>query len=335
MSRLLPIILCGGSGTRLWPLSSRDRPKQFLSLVDEKSLLQNTALRLLNVTQAGASEIISVTSKTLYSSVREHLTSISPEFSNHIICEPECRNTSPAIFLALRYVLDQWRDDPLLLICPSDAYIGDEDVFAQALSNGVRAAREGKIVIYGITPDRAETGYGYIRQGEAYSNNAFYVDRFTEKPCLEDAQDFLLSGDYLWNSGIFLIKASTLLEEYQAYAPEFIAAPCFEEMPSLPFDKAILEKSDNIVVIPMNPDWSDLGSWESIWQISAKDDDGNAVSGNVVLTECMNCLIKAGNGKTLALSGLEDTVVVETENLIYIGNINDSYAPARLLKKMN
>lgn len=334
MTKLLPVILCGGSGTRLWPLSDSARPKQFLNLLDDRSLLQNTAQRLLNVTGANPSDILSVTSEKLAPLVYQHLTALSPELGQHIICETSGRNTAPAIWLALQYIIERWQDDPLLLVCPSDAYMGDEDAFSQALVQAIPAAEQGKIAIFGVSPQRPETGFGYIRHGEAFSNSVFHVEHFTEKPCLEDAQNFLLSGDYLWNSGIFLFKMSTVLKEYQLHAPKFFEIPEFNDLPSLPFDKAILEKSSNIVVVPMDPEWSDLGSWESLWQIAVKDDHGNAVTGNAILSDCANCLIKAGQSKKLALSGLEDTVVIEMDELIYIGNISDPSAPSKILKKL-
>jgi mannose-1-phosphate guanylyltransferase/mannose-6-phosphate isomerase len=345
---VIPVILCGGSGTRLWPASREQHPKQFLQLVDDYSLLQNTMLRALRVSGATAGQLVTVTLGALSDKVRQQLSSIDRAATEHILSEPSARNTAAAIAYAAVHVSRAFGDDALIWILPADHYIADEDEMKTALGHAVRAAGRGALVTFGIKPTRPETGYGYIRVGESLPGGAICrADAFVEKPNASTAGVYVASGKYLWNSGMFLFSAKTLFEEYDKYAPAILdkvktamapgatgaANDHYAAIPEAPFDKVIMEKSARVAVVPCDPGWSDIGSWESLWEIRAKDEDGNVIEGNAICHSTRDCLIQAQK-RLVACAGIKDLVVIETGDALLVANRSDAESMRSLVKAL-
>lgn len=316
------IILAGGSGSRLWPLSRELYPKQLLNLNSDKSLLQSTYERLKNC----ASEIVSITNTKHSSNVRMQLS----ELCNNpvVLSEPVAKNTAPAIVLATKYIMQKSNSDPVIIVVPSDHLIEDNEKFLSTVKKGEKLAEDGYIVTFGIEPNYPETGYGYINTSEKLQDG-YKVKEFVEKPDCETAKKYLQAGTYFWNSGIFMFKASTLFEEAYKHAPEIaklselfdfnkkdeIPFIDFEKMPSISIDYAIMEKSDRIALVKLESDWNDLGSWQSIYDVSPKDANGNVFVGHVLDENSKNSFVYSSS-KLVATIGLEDTVIVETEDAI-------------------
>ncbi|MFW9515996.1 mannose-1-phosphate guanylyltransferase/mannose-6-phosphate isomerase [Xanthomonas euvesicatoria] len=330
MSDVLPIILSGGSGTRLWPLSRESYPKQFLPLVGDKSMLQSTWLRAAPV--AGHAPIVVANEEHRFMAA-EQLQQLGVKPSA-ILLEPKGRNTAPAIAVA---ALEATRDgaDPLLLVLPSDHVIQNEAAFQAAVTLAATAAEQGKLVTFGIKPTAPETGYGYIKAGAGTGASA--VERFVEKPDLATAQSYLASGEYYWNSGMFLFRASRYLEELRKFHPA-IADACqkawengkrdadftrldkdaFAASPSDSIDYAVMEKTADAVVVPLDAGWNDVGSWSSLRDVSKQDAQGNAHHGDVIQLDCQNTY--AYGSRLIAMVGLEDVVVVETPDAVLVGH---------------
>ncbi|MCC4586104.1 mannose-1-phosphate guanylyltransferase/mannose-6-phosphate isomerase [Xanthomonas melonis] len=330
MSDVLPIILSGGSGTRLWPLSRESYPKQFLPLIGDKSMLQSTWLRAAPV--AGHAPIVVANEEHRFMAA-EQLQQLGVKPSA-ILLEPKGRNTAPAIAVA---ALEATRDgaDPLLLVLPSDHVIGNEAAFQAGVKVAAEAAAQGKLVTFGIKPTAPETGYGYIKAGAGAGVSA--VDRFVEKPDLATAQSYLASGEYYWNSGMFLFRASRYLEELRKFHPA-IADACqqawqngkrdadftrldkdaFGASPSDSIDYAVMEKTADAVVVPLDAGWNDVGSWSSLLDVSEQDAQGNAHHGDVIQLDCRNTY--AYGSRLIAMVGLEDVVVVETPDAVLVGH---------------
>ncbi|MBV6688227.1 mannose-1-phosphate guanylyltransferase/mannose-6-phosphate isomerase [Xanthomonas euvesicatoria pv. physalidis] len=330
MSDVLPIILSGGSGTRLWPLSRESYPKQFLPLVGDKSMLQSTWLRAAPV--AGHAPIVVANEEHRFMAA-EQLQQLGVKPSA-ILLEPKGRNTAPAIAVA---ALEATRDgaDPLLLVLPSDHVIQNEAAFQAAVTLAATAAEQGKLVTFGIKPTAPETGYGYIKAGAGTGASA--VERFVEKPDLATAQSYLASGEYYWNSGMFLFRASRYLEELRKFHPA-IADACqkawengkrdadftrldkdaFAASPSDSIDYAVMEKTAYAVVVPLDAGWNDVGSWSSLRDVSKQDAQGNAHHGDVIQLDCQNTY--AYGSRLIAMVGLEDVVVVETPDAVLVGH---------------
>ncbi|APO95160.1 mannose-1-phosphate guanylyltransferase/mannose-6-phosphate isomerase [Xanthomonas vesicatoria] len=330
MSDVLPIILSGGSGTRLWPLSRESYPKQFLPLVGDKSMLQATWLRSAPV--AGHAPIVVANEEHRFMAA-EQLQQLGVKPSA-ILLEPKGRNTAPAIAVA---ALEAMRDgaDPLLLVLPSDHVIQNEAAFQAAVTAAAAAAEQGKLVTFGIKPTAPETGYGYIKAGSGTGATA--VERFVEKPDLATAQGYLASGEYYWNSGMFLFRASRYLEELRKFHPA-IADACqkawengkrdadftrldkdaFAASPSDSIDYAVMEKTADAVVVPLDAGWNDVGSWSSLLDVSEQDAQGNAHHGDVIQIDCQNTY--AYGSRLIAMVGLEDVVVVETPDAVLVGH---------------
>ncbi|MBV6784267.1 mannose-1-phosphate guanylyltransferase/mannose-6-phosphate isomerase [Xanthomonas campestris pv. uppalii] len=330
MSDVLPIILSGGSGTRLWPLSRESYPKQFLPLVGDKSMLQSTWLRAAPV--AGHAPIVVANEEHRFMAA-EQLQQLGVKPSA-ILLEPKGRNTAPAIAVA---ALEATRDgaDPLLLVLPSDHVIQNEAAFQAAVTLAATAAEQGKLVTFGIKPTAPETGYGYIKAGAGTGASA--VERFVEKPDLATAQSYLASGEYYWNSGMFLFRASRYLEELRKFHPA-IADACqkawengkrdadftrldkdaFAASTSDSIDYAVMEKTADAVVVPLDAGWNDVGSWSSLLDVSSQDAQGNAHHGDVIQLDCQNTY--AYGSRLIAMVGLEDVVVVETPDAVLVGH---------------
>ncbi|MBO6088080.1 mannose-1-phosphate guanylyltransferase/mannose-6-phosphate isomerase [bacterium] len=316
------IILAGGSGSRLWPLSRELYPKQLLNLNFDKSLLQSTFERLQKCT----SDIVSITNTKHISNVKIQLSELDKNTT--VLAEPVAKNTAPAIVLATKYIMQKTNSDPVIIVVPSDHLIKDNEKFISTVKKGEKLAQQGYIVTFGIEPNYPETGYGYINTSDKLSDG-YKVKEFVEKPDLETAKKYLEEGTYFWNSGIFMFKASVLSEETKKHAPEIakiselfdftnkteIPFIDFDKMPSISIDYAIMEKSDKIALVKLESDWNDLGSWQSIYDISKKDENGNVFVGHVLDKNSKNSFVYSSS-KLVATIGLEDTVIVETEDAI-------------------
>lgn len=318
------IILAGGSGSRLWPLSRELYPKQLLNLISDKSLLQSTFERLTNCMQKD--EILSITNTKHSANVRMQLAQLTE--NPKVLSEPVSKNTAPAIALATKYIMQETGEDPVILVVPSDHLIQDKEHFLSTVKKGEKLAEEGYIVTFGIKPNYPETGYGYINTLKPL-DIGFKVKEFVEKPNLETAEKYLKAGTYYWNSGIFMFKASTMIAEIEKNAPEIakiaqnvdftkssdIPFVEFDKMPSISIDYAVMEKSDKIALVALESDWNDLGSWQSIYDVSKKDEHNNVFIGHVIDEGSKNSFVYASS-KLVTTIGLEDTVIVETEDAI-------------------
>ena len=325
--KVRPVILCGGSGSRLWPLSSDLIPKQLLSLGGTATLLQATVKRISN--EMFDAPVI-VTRESFAEAIAEQLAAIGAEPSK-ILVEPAARNTAPAIAAAAFAGLSP-DEDPLLLAVPSDHVILDDGAFREAIKSSIPAALAGEIVTFGIPPRWAETGYGYIEVAEDESDAPLSkVSRFTEKPDRETAAAYVRDGRHLWNGGIFLFRASAIVDELRRHAPA-VAAACeasvvggavegkfvrlereqFLASPSISIDYAVLERSSRVSVVEARMDWSDIGSWEAVWEAGDKDQDGNVVSGKAVVLNSRDCLVRNETDAPVAVVDSAELVVVVT-----------------------
>jgi mannose-1-phosphate guanylyltransferase/mannose-6-phosphate isomerase len=329
MNDILPVILSGGSGTRLWPLSREAYPKQFLALAGEQTMLQATWQRVEPI--AGRAPLVVANEEHRFVAAEQlQQLGVVPQA---ILLEPVGRNTAPAIAVAaLEATLED--GDPVLLVLPSDHVIADEAAFRAAVLSALPAAKEGKLVTFGIVPTGPETGYGYIKASSGGEVRA--VDRFVEKPDAETAQQYVQSGEYFWNSGMFLFKASRYLAELELFQPEMLAASrnawqlarrdadftrldkdAFAGVPADSIDYAVMEKTADAVVVPLDAGWNDVGSWTALRDVSAQDADGNAHHGDVIAIDCRNTY--AYGERLIALVGLDDVIVVETDDAVMVG----------------
>jgi mannose-1-phosphate guanylyltransferase/mannose-6-phosphate isomerase len=334
MTPLLPVILSGGSGTRLWPLSRDTRPKQFLPLVGERSLFQQAVLRTRAV-KAPVQGPMVVCNESHRPLVEEQLRELGVA-STAVVLEPTARNTAPAVGAAalLAQRLAASGSDALLLVLPADHLIRDVDAFAAAVEAAAAAAAEGYLVTFGVVPDRPETGYGYLLCG-ADAGRWTILERFVEKPDLEAAERYVASGRYLWNSGMFVFSASTYLRELGRHAPATLAAcrdavaaasadtgctrlgPAFAASPADSIDYAVMEKTDRAVVVPLDAGWSDIGSWSALYDVLAKDGGGNVTAGDAILEQCRGTYVLASK-RVVAAVGLQDVIVVETDEAVLV-----------------
>lgn len=331
MQDLIPVILSGGSGTRLWPLSRESYPKQFLPLVGDDTMLQATWKRVAALTPR---QPIIVANDGHRFMVAEQMREAGADPAA-ILLEPIGRNTAPAIALA---ALEATRhgEDALLLVLPSDHVIADVPAFHAAVSEAAKAAENGRLVTFGIVPAGPETGYGYIR-ATGSGEGARAVQQFVEKPDRATAEAYVASGEYFWNSGMFLFRASRLLAELEALQPEMVAQcrsalsaahrdpdfvridkDAFAACPSDSIDYAVMEKTRDAAVVPLDAGWSDVGSWSALWEVSPQDSAGNAHHGDVIAVDCRNTY--AYGRRLIAMVGLEDVVVVETDDAIMVGH---------------
>lgn len=328
MNDVHAVILAGGSGSRLWPLSRQHLPKQFLVLDGEASLLQTTINRLSPTIEA--KNVLIVTQESHAKGEAYH--ALLPY---RALYEPIGRNTAPAIALAATCLMDKGKD-PVMVVLPADHIIKNEASFRSHLDAAIRVARNGKLVTFGIQPTRPDTGFGYIKAYRVGDAQEYEVARFTEKPDLATAERFVKEGNYYWNSGMFVWRASVILSEIKRYLPEVYhiaqtilaeshAGGSFQEavekhfaaMPSISIDYGVLEKSDRVSLIPCDIGWNDVGSWQAVHEISAKDENGNALQGNVIAVDCKNSLIRAEK-RLVAAIGVEDMCVIETADAVLI-----------------
>lgn len=324
---LHPVILSGGSGTRLWPLSRQNQPKQFLALMGDHSLYQETVLRASKL--PGAQRPITVCADDHRFMVGEQLQAIGIA-SGGILLEPAARSTAPAIALAALHALSR---DPgaTLLVMPADHLIEDEAAFRHAVASATGLAGQDWLVTFGITPEYAETGYGYILRGDSLGNGGYRVERFVEKPDRSTAERYVAEGTYAWNSGMFLFRAERYLDELSRHAPRILEAArqamaasksdldfirvdrdAFAASPSDSIDYAVMEKTDRAAVVPVSCGWSDIGSWSSLWSVAERDDDGNRYEGDVIAVDTRDSLVRASERRMIATIGVEDLVIVDT-----------------------
>ena len=326
---LTPVVLCGGSGTRLWPLSRSNLPKQFLPLVSERTMLQETVMRLHGLD--GAEAPIAIANDEHRFLVAEQLREISRP-AQALVLEPAGRGTAAAAAAAALIVPQK---DALMLVMPADHAIGNLPCFHAAIHTAAKHAAQGAFVVFGVAPSRPHTGYGYIKQGTP-RDDAFVVDRFVEKPNLETAEAFLAAGGYLWNSGIFVFRADRYLAELERHRPDVVKAlkqamsgaqrdadfvrpqrEAFLAAPEDSIDRAVMEKTRDAVVVPARFEWSDVGSWSALWDLGEKDARGNVSQGDVLAHDSHGCYLRS-DGRLVAAVGIENLVVIETSDALLV-----------------
>ena len=335
------IILAGGSGSRLWPLSRELYPKQLLKLNSEKSLLERTFERLMSIMDID--NIIAITNTKHFSDVKMQL----KEYSNdvRILTEPIAKNTAPAIAISTKFLLDCGMDD-VIVVVPSDHLIQNTEDFAKTIENAQKLAKEGYIVTLGVRPASPSTGFGYIKTGEKLQNG-YKVDCFKEKPDYKTANEYLKSSEYFWNAGIFIFKASILMEtlkqcakeiyettqKFNFKAQEDIDYMTFDKYPSISFDYAVMEHAKNIAMVEMECDWNDLGSWDAVYESNKKDSKGNVKIGNIIEQNCKNSMLYSSE-RLLAGVGLENVVIIETPDAILACNKEDTQGVKQIFEKL-
>jgi mannose-1-phosphate guanylyltransferase/mannose-6-phosphate isomerase len=350
---LIPVILSGGAGTRLWPVSRRAYPKPFMTLADGGTLLGKTFQRALAVADAGA-PVLTVTGRDYYFLTRDAYAAL-PESRGHalpFLLEPVGRNTAPALLAAALLVERQYGAGALMLVLPADHLIRDIEGFGEAVARARRLATQGYLVTFGIRPLHPETGYGYIRRGAPLGDDGFEVQAFVEKPDLPTARAYLESGGYDWNSGMFCFTAGALLEAAQAVAPDLLAgvraslpegegavaaveldAQVFAALPDISIDYAIMEKATRRAVVPAAFDWSDIGSWKALSGLEAADEAGNRVRGNAVLVDAQGCYVQADR-RLVAVVGVKDLVVVDTGDAVLVSDVERTQDVKKVVEQL-
>jgi len=353
---IIPVILSGGSGSRLWPMSRELNPKQFLSLCGERSMLQETMTRLAGIEELGSPIVVCNEEHRFL--VAQQMREIGVDVDK-IILEPVGRNTAPAICAAAEYI--QGKNSAshstgsnelghnnsghdVMLILAADHVIQNKEVFHQVIESGYRVAQQGQLITFGIVPHKAETGYGYIKRANIFNQeeNAYKVEKFVEKPDVETAQKYLDSGDYYWNSGMFMFQAKTILKEMESLSGDIYTAvklsvsegtrdmdfcrlgiDAFTASPSDSIDYAVMEKTDKAVVLPLDANWSDVGAWSALWEVNVRDDDGNVLQGDVLKHQLTNSYIHAEE-RMVAVIGMDNCVVVETADAVLVADKSHS-----------
>ncbi|MCQ2601711.1 MAG: mannose-1-phosphate guanylyltransferase/mannose-6-phosphate isomerase [Treponema sp.] len=344
---IIPIILSGGAGTRLWPLSWGDHPKQFLSLISDKTMIQETLLRLKGLDIAAPIVSCGVDHRFLVAQQLGEL-GVNPT----ILLEPMAKNTAPAIAAACCAAMKQDMD-AVVVVLPSDHVIKDVEVFQKSVMTAVGFAEKGNLVTFGIVPTFPATGYGYVKGGEHVAHHVYSLDMFVEKPCLEKAQEYLASGEYSWNSGMFVFKAANFIEELKVHNPEMakLSIEAFEkaavdadfirldkdtfgQIKGDSIDYAVMEKTTKGMIVKLNAGWDDVGSWSALYDISNKDGNMNVVKGDVIALDTTSSYIRGGK-RTIATIGLDNIVVVDSDDSLLIaakGKIQDVKKIAEIIK---
>jgi len=347
---LIPLILSGGSGTRLWPVSRKNLPKQFLELAGKGTLFQQTLERTLKLPAVAAPIVVASEDHRFLAA--EQLLQIGIIGSATIVLEPLARNTAPAIALGALQAM-QVDGDPLLLVLPADHLIGNTATFVDAVNQAVPLAEQGWLVTFGIRPDRPETGFGYIRRAAAIDEHGFQVEQFVEKPDLATAASYLADGRYDWNSGMFLFKASRYLEELAEHAPDMLAAvreasarssadldfvrideESFSHVPDRSIDYAVMEKTSRAAVVPVDCTWSDIGSWSALWLTGEKDADGNMSEGDTLSIDSRNSLLRSHDRHLLATVGIDDLIVVTTPDATLVAHRDAAQDVKRIVEQL-
>lgn len=330
---LIPVLLCGGVGSRLWPVSREGHPKQFLPLVGELSMLQETLQRTAGLDAAAPMVVCNEEHRFM---VAEQMRQVNLQ-SSGLILEPQGRNTAPAVALAALHAqsLDA---DAVLLVLPADHLIKDVDAFVEAVGKGLTHARDARLMTFGVVPTAPETGYGYIKCGARLGEDIFELDRFVEKPDAATALEYVESTDYLWNSGMFLFSARAYLQELERHAPEMLAccreamsgatgdldfvrpdAEAFDQCPSDSIDYAVMEKTGLGAVVSLDCGWSDVGAWSALWEVAERDEDGNVCKGDVILDHCTGSYVRS-DSRLVAATGISNLVVVETADAVLVAD---------------
>ena len=338
--QIIPVIISGGSGKRLWPLSRKEYPKQYLPLVGDNTMLQETILRLSGLDDVADPIIVCNADHRFL--VAEQCQQIGVK-NPIILLEPVGRNTAPAIAAAAFQSLKSSDDDTVMLVLSADHVIKDVDAFHDSISIASRQAQEGKLATFGIVPKDANTGYGYIKSSKNNTNGGYKVEEFVEKPDLETAQAYLKQGKYLWNSGMFMFKAEVLIDELTTHSPDIVKLvsdavnnakqdldfirldkQAFESSPSDSIDYALMEKSDNVVVVPLDAGWSDVGSWPALYDIDVKDSSGNVLKGDVIVKDTTNTYIYAAH-HMITTVGIDNLIVIDTPDATFIASQNKAH----------
>ncbi|WP_349746718.1 mannose-1-phosphate guanylyltransferase/mannose-6-phosphate isomerase [Pseudomonas frederiksbergensis] len=349
---MIPVILSGGSGTRLWPLSRALKPKQFMSIHGDLSLFQATLDRIKNLSAEGdsLSPPIIVCNEEHRFIVAEQSRSLDIK-PQKILLEPSARNTAPAIAAATLTALENG-DDPILLVLAADHVIADVDAFKASLALAKLEVNKGRIVTFGVVPTKPETGYGYIRTQTGAADGAAHVDAFIEKPDLETAQSYLAQGNYFWNSGMFMFRASVMKSELERLSPDIIVAAelslanathdqdftrlsqvDFVNAPNVSIDYAVMEKTDIASVVTLNSSWSDLGAWDSVWEAGTKDENENCTQGDVLLQGVTNSYVHSSH-RLVTVLGISDVVVVETSDAILVTTKDHSQDVKKIVSEL-
>ncbi len=345
---ILPVVMAGGSGSRLWPMSRAQFPKQFLCLTSELSMLQATCARL-DAAQVASPMVICGEAHRF--TVAEQLRFSAQYRDATIVLEPKGRNTAPAVALAALAAV-AGDDDPILLVLAADHDIRNQPAFQNAVREAEQLAKKGELVTFGIVPTAPETGYGYIRKGED-CEGAFRVAEFVEKPSSDVALGYVEDGGYLWNSGMFMFRASRYLEELGQYRPDILQAcrqamadaeqdldflrpnpESFERCPAESIDYAVMEKTTSAVVLPVDCGWSDVGSWSALWDISEKDGESNALVGDVMVEATTNSYVRS-DSKLIAAVGLDSVVIVESDDAIMVSSLDRVQDVKRIVERLN
>ena len=344
---LTPVLLSGGVGSRLWPVSRELHPKQFLPLAGELTMLQDTLRRTSGLEESAPLVVCNEEHRFM---VAEQLRQVELQASA-LILEPSGRNTAPAVALAAIRALDS-DPDALLLVLPADHIIQQPEAFVEAVGRAVPLAQQGRLMTFGVVPTSPETGYGYIKCGPALGAELYDLERFVEKPDEATAQAYVDSGNYLWNSGMFLLRAQTYLQELEAHAPEMLAccrramadasvdmdfvrpeAAAFEQCTSDSIDYAVMEKTSAGGVVSLDCGWSDVGAWSALWDVSVRDSEGNASQGDVILDNCHNSYFRS-DSRLLAATGVDDLVVVETADAVLVADRNKVQDVKRIVNRL-
>lgn len=347
--RVVPVIMAGGKGTRLWPLSRANAPKQFIRVINEKTLFQKALERVSEDEFYDAPVVI--TNEDFRFAAAEQAREINAELAS-ILLEPVARNTAAAIAAAALHVQQKFGDSTIMHLLASDHEIDLGESWKTALCTARDTAADAKIVTFGILPTEPATGYGYIEAGEALPSGAHAIKRFVEKPDAETAKALLADSRYLWNSGMFMARVDVLLQEFSALAPEVYASAqaavqkatfdldftrldkeSFKKSPNISVDYAIMEKTSNAAVVFSTFAWSDLGSWDAVWKGASKDDTGNVVIGNATVSNTKNSLILSRSSH-LAIHGLENVAVIASEDATYVGKLDDAQSVADIVKRL-
>ncbi|MVW79408.1 mannose-1-phosphate guanylyltransferase/mannose-6-phosphate isomerase [Bordetella sp. 02P26C-1] len=349
---LISVVLSGGAGTRLWPVSREGYPKPFMKLADGESLLLKTYRRAATV---GSSEILTVTNRDYYFMSKDEMALAQLDVSSRFLLEPAGRNTAPAVAMAARLVAERHGPDALMLVLPADHLVQDQASFAQAVSRAQRLAEQGKLVTFGIIPTGPETGFGYIETG-ADLGEGKQVVRFVEKPSLDKAREYVDSGRFVWNSGMFCFKAGVILQELAAHAADVDAATSvcwnaalaqadkslamveipaneFAAVPDISIDYAVMERSANVAAVPGDFGWSDIGSWSAVRDLTAPDADQNRAAGNAMFVDSRNVYVQSAD-RLVAAVGVEDLLVIDTADAVLVAHPDKAQEVKQVVKRL-